>query len=87
MFGSFSNPTNRRPERIQAKPVEPLPIQLSRTVSPSSVYVRTIYSIMSTGFWVGQPPQHMQSALSRRVIVFQPIKILVTVCYIVLRIC
>ena len=37
----------------EATPVEPLPIQLSKTISPSSVYVLIRYSNKSTGFWVG----------------------------------
>jgi hypothetical protein len=36
-----------------ATPVEPLPIALSNTVSPSFVYVLIRYSKSATGFWVG----------------------------------
>lgn len=36
-----------------ATPVEPLPMQLSRTVSPSFVYVLIKYSSKGTGFCVG----------------------------------
>src|SRR5699024_7780708 len=38
---------------IQAIAVVPLPIQLSKTVSPSFVYVFIRYSNNGTGFWVG----------------------------------
>src|SRR5699024_10186567 len=50
---SFSIPMNDRSVFNAATAVVPLPMQLSRTVSPSFVYVRTRYSISSTGFCVG----------------------------------
>ena len=46
---SFSIPMNSRFVWRQATPVVPLPIQQSRTVSPSSVYVRIRYSQSATG--------------------------------------
>ena len=48
-----SMPTKLRFKFTQATPVEPLPIQLSRTVSPSFVYVFMRYSNSGIGFCVG----------------------------------
>ena len=51
--GFFSIPIKFRPVLMQATPVEPLPMQLSSTVSPGSVYVRISHSHSATGFSVG----------------------------------
>ena len=45
-----------RPVLIQAIAVVPLPMQLSKTISPSFVYVFMRYSNNATGFWVGCCP-------------------------------
>src|SRR5699024_11197094 len=50
---SFSIPMNVRLVFNAAIAVVPLPIQLSKTVSPSFVYVLIRYSKSATGFWVG----------------------------------
>lgn len=46
-------PMKSLPDLTAATPVVPDPMQLSRTVMPSSVYVRIRYSMSATGFCVG----------------------------------
>src|SRR5574344_909316 len=52
-FLSSSMPIKLRLVFTQATPVEPETIQLSKTVSFSSVYFLIRYSSKATGFWVG----------------------------------
>ncbi len=53
VFRVLSIPIKLRPVFTQATPVDPLPMQLSSTVSPGSVYVRISHSHSATGFSVG----------------------------------
>ena len=53
----------------QAIPVDPLPMQLSSTVSPASVYVSIRYSSRATGFCVGRIADRCLSVLKVRTLV------------------
>src|SRR5690606_20723623 len=52
-LGSISKPNHLRLEIVAATAVVPEPIQLSRTMPPSFVYVFMRYSNKATGFCVG----------------------------------
>ena len=53
--GLSSTRTNRRPSRIAAAPVVPLPAKKSRTQSPGRVEAATMRRRTASGFWVGYP--------------------------------
>ena len=58
-------PMKLRLRRTHASPVEPLPIQLSITVSPSLEYVLMKYSHNAKGFSVGCPPLILGFGISK----------------------